>query len=300
MWRTGPGNDRAVPAGWLRGWRRSGAPPRRRPENACSDSGRSEPCHQQPAPVMTDPRHVSAIDARLLQRLDGRHALAQVRGDGTPNRHHHRRLRAHAVRGPSGRHPRRPTLCVKWASKACLSIAFPARRSRASSTCSRPMYGCSRRSASRSAIASSLSETRPAPISRRTRREGPLLTVSSSSMTLGTHGSQAHLSKRPSARMVGRSRQRLSRASRSPRHRNGRAIPDELQRDTYSSSRRSQAGGASLARIVAVSSFHSLASRRATTTTSSIWAVRMRICCSRALARSSTRKSSATAAGTRR
>jgi hypothetical protein len=82
--------------------------------------------------------------------------------------------------GPSGRHHRRGTPLVSWVSSACRSVAFPAIRSRASSTCSTPMYGCSRRSASRSASSSSSAERRPASNSRRTRRVGPLLTVRSS------------------------------------------------------------------------------------------------------------------------
>ena len=59
-----------------------------------------------------------------------------------------------AERGPSGRHHRWSTPLVKFVSNVRLSVAFHARLSRASSTCSRLMYGCSRRSASRSALAS--------------------------------------------------------------------------------------------------------------------------------------------------
>jgi len=64
-------------------------------------------------------------------------------------------LRRNAECGPSGRHHRRRTPLVNWFSNACLSVAFPASRMRATSTCSTPMYGCSRRSASRSAVVSS-------------------------------------------------------------------------------------------------------------------------------------------------
>lgn len=84
-------------------------------------------------------------------------------------------------------------------SSAARSSSLLASRSRASSTCSKPMYGCANRSASCSAAVNSSSETEPALINCRTRRVGPWVThqlsVSESAIDdrpPGTAGSAGH------------------------------------------------------------------------------------------------------------
>ena len=83
--------------------------------------------------------------------------------------------RRSADRRPRGRHQRRWTPTGIDRRRASRSAASPASRRRASSTCSIPMYGWARRSASRSAARSSSSEMAPALAIGATRWVDPRL-----------------------------------------------------------------------------------------------------------------------------
>jgi len=159
---------------------------------------------------VTAPTHISLSDDGPTQapagtHLAGRTSNADAASLGAPDRHRRKgigqrsasrassrsaRLRAASVavrpawrradRGPRGRHQRRRTPGLTRRSSAARSSSLPASRSRASSTCSKPMYGCANRSASCSAAVNSSSETEPALINCRTRRVGPWVTHQSS------------------------------------------------------------------------------------------------------------------------